>query len=393
MNPVKIGIVGCGNICDIYFENIAKFKNIEVYACADLAEERARLKADQYGCKSMPVDALMQDPQVEIVLNLTIPQAHFEIDQKALQAGKHVYSEKPLAIEMDDARKIMELAGQKGLLVGCAPDTFLGARHQTIKKLIDDGWIGRPVAAAAFMTCHGHENWHPNPEFYYKNGAGPLFDMGPYYFTALVSMLGPVKRISGAVSRAYQKRLITSQPLAGREIAVEVPTHVSGNLEFQNGVIATIIMSFDIWDTFLPRYEVYGTDGTISMTDPDPLAGPDIFHGETKLRRKDASDWLGDPSALGLPRKEEITPWDVIPPCYGYNCNSRGLGLSDMARAVRQGGNFRANGQMAFHVLEIMHGLYASAESGAYYSMTTTCDIPELMPVNLPEYSMSDEKK
>lgn len=391
MKTVKIGIVGCGNICDIYFENIAKFKNIEVYGCADIDENRSREKAEQYGCKSMGVDAMINDANVDIVLNLTIPQAHYEVDMKALNAGKHVYSEKPLAIEMKDAKEIMELAQKKNLLVGCAPDTFLGARHQTIKKLIDDGWIGRPVAATAFMVCHGHETWHPNPEFYYKNGAGPLFDMGPYYFTALVSMLGPVKRISGAVSQAYQKRLITSQPLAGKEIEVEVPTHVSGNLEFENGVVTTIIMSFDIWDSYLPRYEIYGTEGSVSMTDPDPLAGPDIFHGETRLRRKDETDWSGNPATLGLPRKEELTPWAIIPPCYDYNSNSRGLGLSDMARAIRKGGDFRANGQMAYHVLEIMHGLYDSAESGKYYTMTTTCKMPELMPVNLPEYSMGDE--
>jgi predicted dehydrogenase len=386
MKPVTVGIVGCGNISDIYFKNIAKFDNIEVVACADLMVERAQEQAKEYGCRAMSVDELLADASVEVILNLTTPGAHYEIDTKALKAGKHVYSEKPLAIDKEDGRGILELAKEKGLLVGCAPDTFLGARPQTMKKMIDDGWIGRPIAATAFMVCHGHESWHPGPEFYYKEGAGPLFDMGPYYMTALVALLGPAKRISGSMAKTFSQRTITSEPLAGKVVDVDVPTHVSGSIEFAGGAIATVIMSFDVWDSNLPRLEIYGTEGTLSMTDPDPLAGPDIFHGVTKLRRKDEADWEGFP--YSLPRKEEATPWATIPSCYDYNENSRGVGLADMARAIRNGGSFRANGEMAYHVLEMMHGFYESAQSGRYYEMQSTCDIPETMPMNLPKFSM-----
>ena len=388
MKPVKVGVIGCGDICDVYFRNIAKFENLEAYACADLIMERAQNKAEAYGCKAMTLDEIVRDPEVEVILNLTIPAAHHDVDMAALQAGKHVYSEKPLAITMEDGKEIVELAKKKNLLVGCAPDTFLGARMQTMRKMIDDGWIGKPVAATAFMTCHGHENWHPNPVFHYKPGAGPLFDMGPYYVTALVALLGPAERLCGITSKSFEKRFITSQPLAGQYIDVEVPTHVSGSIEFKNGAVATLITSFDIWDSNLPRLEIYGTEGTISMTDPDPLAGPDIFHGVTKYRRKDQADWYELP--YDLPRKEEATPWAAIPSCYDYNENSRALGLADMARAIRNGGKFRANGEMASHALEIMLGLYESSEKGAYYTLTSTCELPEPMPMHLPQYSMGE---
>lgn len=388
MKPVKVGVIGCGDICDVYFKNIAKFENLEAYACADLLLDRAQKKAEAYGCKAMTVDEIISNPEVEVILNLTIPAAHHDIDMAALQAGKHVYSEKPLSITMEDGQEILDLAKKKNLLVGCAPDTFLGARMQTMRKMIDDGWIGKPVAATAFMTCHGHENWHPNPVFHYKIGAGPLFDMGPYYVTALIALLGPAKRLCGITSKSFEKRFITSQPLAGQYIDVEVPTHVSGSIEFQNGSVATLVTSFDIWDSNLPRLEIYGTEGTISMTDPDPLAGPDIFHGVTKFRRKDQADWYDLP--YDLPRKEEATPWATIPSCYDYNENSRALGLADMARAIRNGGKFRANGEMASHALEIMLGLYESSEKGAYYTLKSTCDLPEPMPMNLPKYSMGE---
>ncbi len=386
MKMTRIGVIGCGNISDIYFQNISRFNNIEVTAIADMLPERAEEKAKTYGGRAMSVDELLNCPEVDVVLNLTIPAAHYEIDMKALGAGKHVYSEKPLATRLEDGKEIIELAKSKGLFVGCAPDTFMGARPQTMKKMIDEGWIGRPIAATAFMVCPGHECWHPNPEFYYKFGAGPLFDMGPYYFASLVAMLGPAKRICGFATKGYEKRMITSEPLAGQMIDVDVPTHVAGTIEFEKGAVATVIMSFDVWDHNLPCLEIYGTEGTISMTDPDPLAGPDIFHGTTMFRRKNESDWTGYP--YSLPRKEERTPWARIPSCYDYDENSRALGLADMARAIKNGGKYRANGDFAYHVLEIMHGFYQAAETGRYYEMTSTCEISDMMPMNRPEFTM-----
>ena len=389
MDAVKIGLIGCGDISEAYLRNIVKFDNLEIVAIADMIMERAQEKAEKYGGKAMTVEELIACPDVEMVLNLTIPAAHYEIDMKALNAGKHVYSEKPLATKLEDGEKIIRLAKEKGLFVGCAPDTFLGARIQTFKKMLDEGWVGRPVAATAFMACPGHECWHPNPEFFYKFGAGPLFDMGPYYFTALVSLLGPAKKICAFAAKSREQRRVTSQQQCGKLIDVDVPTHVAGNIEFENGAIASVIVSFDVWDSNLPRLEVYGTDGTLSMADPDPYGGPNIFHGKTLYRRKDQSDWLGLP--YDLPRKEQRTPWAEIPSCYDYDQNSRGLGLADMARALRTGGKYRANGDAAFHVLEIMHGFYESAETGRYYEMKSTCQPSEMMPMDLPEFTMIKE--
>jgi len=386
METMKVGVVGLGNISDIYLKNIALFDNIESYACADLMPERAEEKAALYGCRAITTDELMADPAVDIVLNLTLPAAHCEVSLKALNAGKHVYSEKPVAASLEEGQKILAAAKEKGLKVGCAPDTFLGARPQTMRKIIAGGDIGVPVAATCFMVCHGHEHWHPSPEFYYKKGAGPLFDMGPYYVTLLVALLGPAKRVCGIAGAALKQRLIMSEPLAGTLVDVEVPTHVSGTIEFESGVIATLITSFDVWDSLLPRVEIFGSEGTIAMADPDPLGGPNSYGGDLKYRHKDESDWNAFP--VTMPRKEAATPWENSPILFDYAQNSRGLGLADMARGIQTGTKFRATGEMAYHVLEIMMGLIDSSETGSYYELKSTCEIPELLPEGLPEYSL-----
>lgn len=385
MKVMKIGVVGCGNISEIYFQNIAKFDNLEVAAIADMMPERAKEKADKYGGKPMTVDELMACPDVDIVLNLTNPAVHYEIDMKALNSGKHVYSEKPLAVNVEQGKEIIETAKKKGLFVGCAPDTVMGARAQTMRKLLEDGWIGKPIAATAFYMNGGMEMWHPNPIPWYKEGGGPVFDIGPYYLTLFVSLFGPAKRISAITGKGWEERLITSEPMNGKKVKVEVPTHASATIEFENGVIATMILSFDIVDSKLPRVEIYGTEGVMSMDDPDPYDGPNIYGGVTKLRRREDADWLE------YPRKENIpTPWAEIPSCYEYAENSRSLGLSDMARAIEKGGKYRANGELAFHVLEIMEGFYISSETGKTYEMTSICEKPEIMPVNMKKFSMGD---
>lgn len=384
MKVIKIGLVGCGNISDIYLQNSKKFPVMEIAAVADSIRERAEEKAKEYGItRFCSVEEIMADGEIDVILNLTNPASHHEISMAALRAGKHVYSEKSLAVTREEGKDILELAREKGLRVGCAPDTFMGGRLQTCRKLIDDGWIGKPIAATAFMTCHGHEIWHPGPEFFYKAGAGPMFDMGPYYVTALIALLGPSWRVSGSVQKTFETRTITSEPLRGQEIEVEVPTHISGNIEFSGGAIATMITSFDIWDTHLPRLEIYGTEGSVSLPDADPLAGPNLFEGELLLRRKDQADWNGFPSQL--PR-QDATPWSSIPVLYGYNENSRGLGLADMCYALQTGRQHRANGDMAYHALEIMLGIHQAAEQGVYYKMQSTCEQPAPMPVNLPDY-------
>ncbi|HHY81221.1 MAG TPA: Gfo/Idh/MocA family oxidoreductase [Clostridiales bacterium] len=361
MKKVKVGIIGCGNISDIYLKNCTGVYSIlEVAAVADLIPERARAKAEQYNIpKACLPEELLADPEIEIVLNLTIPKAHAEVCLASLQAGKHVYVEKPLAVTREDGKKIITLAKEKGLRVGSAPDTFLGAGIQTCRKLIDDGWIGTPIAATAFMTCHGHESWHPDPEFYYQIGGGPMFDMGPYYLTALIALLGPVIRVTGSAQKSFSQRTITSKPKYGKVIDVEVPTHVAGVLDFENGAVATIVTSFDVWHANLPRIEIYGSSGTLSVPDPNTFGGP------VYVRRADAADW------------------SEIPLAFGFAENSRGIGAADMAHAIRSGRAHRANGDMAYHVLDIMHAIHDASALGKHIQLESTCVRPAPFPMGL----------
>jgi predicted dehydrogenase len=358
---VKIGIVGCGNISGIYMQNTPTYDILELKSCSDLIMERAKAQAEKYHIpNAVTVDELLSDPEIEIVLNLTIPNAHASVALAALKAGKSVYNEKPLAISREDARKMLALAAEKGLKVGGAPDTFLGAGIQTCVKLIKDGAIGRPVSVTAFMLCHGHESWHPDPEFYYKVGGGPMFDMGPYYLTAMVSMLGPVKRVSGSAQSAFTTRTITSQPKNGTVITVDTPTHLSTTLDFANGAVGTLVTSFDVWAHHLPFIEVHGTEGSLSVPDPN------TFGGKVEL-------W-----------KPETKKWEEIPLVPIRAENSRGVGVADMAYAIRSGRKHRANGQMAFHVLDIMHAAHDASRESRYVSLESTCELPAPMVLGLP---------
>ncbi len=360
MDKTKVGVIGCGNISGIYLQVGQTFEVMEITAVADLLPERAQAQAAKYGIpRACSVAELLADPEIQIVINLTIPNAHAEIGQKSVEAGKSVYNEKPLTITRADGRRLLETAAAKGVRVGGAPDTFLGGGLQTCRKLIDDGWIGDPVAATAFMLCHGHESWHPAPEFYYQVGGGPMFDMGPYYLTALVSLLGPVKRVSGSTRITFPERLITSQPKYGTRVQVEVPTHVAGVLDFDCGAIATIVTSFDVWAAEVPRIEIYGTRGTLSVPDPNGFGGP------VRLRLPGANDW------------------SEIPLSHGYATNSRSLGVADMASALRSGRPHRANGELAYHVLDIMHSIHDAAETGQYVSLASTCQRPAPLPLGL----------
>ncbi len=275
MSRTKIGIVGTGNISSKYIEVCQSFALLDLVACADLELEKARHAAEKHGIPhGGSVDELLSDAQIQIVVNLTPPAAHAQVAMAVLSAGKSVYNEKPLALKCEDALQMIEMARLRGLRIGCAPDTFLGAGLQTCRKLIDEGAIGMPVAATAFMLCHGHEVWHPNPEFYYQAGGGPMFDMGPYYLTALVSLLGPVTRVTGSARASFPEREIGSLPKKGQKIKVEVPTQVAGLLDFASGVICTIITSFDVWSHTLPHLEIYGSEGTLSLPDPNTFGGP-----------------------------------------------------------------------------------------------------------------------
>ncbi|HEX8833585.1 MAG TPA: Gfo/Idh/MocA family oxidoreductase, partial [Abditibacteriaceae bacterium] len=266
----KIGIIGVGNISGAYFNTNKVFNFFDIIACADIDVERAKSKAAEHDiAKGCSVAELLADPEIEAVINLTIPAAHGPVMIQALEAGKHVYNEKPLTVTREEAQQALAIAERKGLLIGCAPDTFLGGGHQTCRKIIDDGWIGTPVAVTAFMMGRGHEGWHPSPEFYYKAGGGPMFDMGPYYLTALVNLLGPVRRVTGSTRASFPQRKITSQPLAGTMIDVDVDTHIAGVFDFHSGVIGTIVTSFDVYHADLPPIQIFGSLGTLSVPDPN----------------------------------------------------------------------------------------------------------------------------
>jgi len=359
MKPAKVGIIGCGNISGIYCQNAQKLEALELVACADLIPERAKAKAEEYGAKALSVDDLLADREIEIVLNLTIPNAHFEVALACLEAGKSVYNEKPLAIQREESKRLVDLARRKGLLVGCAPDTFMGGGIQTCRKLIDDGAIGEPVAATAFMTCHGHESWHPDPEFYYEVGGGPMFDMGPYYLTALVNLIGPVRQVTGSTRITFPTRTITSEPKRGTVVTVDVPTHVVGVLNFVSGAVGTTITSFDVWAAQLPRIEVYGSEGSLSVPDPNTFGGP--------VRVLKAGE----------------QEWKEVPLTHGYAENSRGVGVADMAMALRSGRAHRASGDLAYHVLDIMHAIHEASNASSHVEMQSRCERPAAMPVGL----------
>lgn len=360
LEPVRVGVIGCGNISGIYLRNLQTSSRLEVVACADIDMERAYARGNEFGVAACTVEELLADEAIELVVNLTVPKAHAEVALAALEAGKSVYNEKPLAVELADGARILEEAERRGLLVGCAPDTFLGAGLQTCRKLVDDGWIGEPVGATAFMMSPGHEGWHPNPAFYYEVGGGPLFDMGPYYLTALVSIMGPIARVTGSARATFPFRTITSAPRYGERVKVETPTHVTGLMEFATGAIGTIITSFDVWGANLPYLEIYGTEGSLSLPDPNHFKGP------VRVRRAHASEW------------------HEIPLTHGYPENSRGLGVVDMAIALREGGAHRASGQLAYHVLDVMHAILRAAEEGRHITVDSTCERPEPMPIHSP---------
>ena len=360
-SKIKIGIVGCGNISPVYFQASKTLEVIDLVGCADLDVGRAQKRAEEYGVQAFTVDQMLQHPDIKIIVNLTIPNAHGEVGLQALRAGKSVYNEKPLALSREQGREMLNLAKAKSLRVGGAPDTFLGGGIQTCRKLIDDGVIGEPIAATAFMMGHGHESWHPDPEFYYQPGGGPMFDMGPYYLTALVYLMGSVKRVTGSTRSTFPERTITSQPKHGQKITVRVPTHIAGVMDFSNGAIGTIITSFDVWGHSLPPIEIHGTLGSLSVPDPNTFGGP------VKLRK------AGD--------KE----WSEVPLTHGYAKQYRGLGVADMAYALQSGRSHRANGELTYHVLDIMQAFHDASDAGQHVQMQSSCAQPSGLPMGLSE--------
>ena len=340
---VKIGMVGVGDISGIYLQNITGcFKEIELVAVCDLVREKAERAQEKYNIPKLydTMYELFADPEIDIVLNLTRPYEHYGVSIEALKAGKHVYSEKPLAASLEEGKELVELAQEKGLMLGGAPDTFLGAGIQTCRKLIDDGDIGEPIGAAAFMICRGHESWHPDPAFYYQYGGGPMMDMGPYYITALVNLLGGVSSVMGVTKASFPTRTITSQPHCGETVEVKVPTYVTGIMNFESGATGTIFTTFDVCYPEQARLEIYGTKGTLFVPDPNGFGGP------VKLLR---------------PEDGQVKE---MPLCFDYAENSRALGLADMAKAIQTGRTSRESWKQTYHVLEVMQSFEKSSSSG-----------------------------
>ena len=367
---VRVGVVGTGAISGAYLGMAKNFPIVEMAACADMNLEAAKKKAAEYQIpKVCTVDEIFADRSIDVILNLTIPKAHVPIALRAIDAGKHTYAEKPLGIDRAEAAALLAAAAEKGLRVGCAPDTFMGAGIQTARKAIEDGVIGKPVAFTAFMMGRGHESWHPSPEFYYEKGGGPMFDMGPYYLTALLNLLGPVKRISGMTGIQIPERTITSEPKKGKKIAVETPDHVTGLMEFEGGAIGTIIQSFSM--RFAEQVGnkqpivIFGTEGTLRVPDPNQFDGP------VHVRLADDAEWREIPHSFVA----------------GYG---RSVGLADMAQAIRSGREHRCSAEQAFAVLDLMAGFQDSSESGKQHTPQAKYHKPAPMPAHLPFGTLDD---
>lgn len=362
--PLNVGIVGCGTIVGQYLASLRRLEQtVRLVAVADLDASRARAVAEKWDgageVRAVPVDALPTAPDVDLVLNLTVPAAHADIALRAIAAGKHVYGEKPLAATTHEARTVLDAARQAGVVVGCAPDTVLGTGIQTARKAVDEGLIGAPVAATATMVTPGHERWHPSPDFYYAPGGGPLLDMGPYYITALITLLGPVTSVIGAASHTRTEREIGTGPRAGERVPVTVDTHVTGVLTHESGALSTLLISFDAVATHSSNIEVHGPDGTLSVPDPNH------FSGDTRVFRLGAD------------------AWETLPPSAGYLSSGRGYGIADLARTLPSG-EPRASGTLAYHVLDVMESLLSSASTGSSVPVTSRAPRPAPVPLTDP---------
>lgn len=355
--PLRVGILGIGNISGIYLKTLGSYRSTKVVAVADLDRSRAEKAAEEYGVPSvLSPDELLASPDVDLILNLTIPKVHGEMALKAIRAGKHVYNEKPLSIDLAEAEQLVSEAKAKGVLVGCAPDTVLGAGIQTARAALDAGMIGQVIGAQATMLARGPEPWHPSPEFFYKPGGGPMLDMGPYYLTALVTLLGGIKKTTGIAQASFPTRTVGSGPLKGSIIEVETPTHYVGAAQFENGAIASINVSFDVYFAWAQNpISIYGSEGTMHVPDPN------TFGGEVKVRRHDEEEYR------------------VLPVVHGFAENSRGLGVLDLAHAIQEGRAPRASGDIALHVLEAMLSFEKSSVEERHIYLTSKVEKPLAM--------------
>jgi len=369
MTKLGIGIIGCGNISAAYLRLAPTFKGLEVRAVADMNMAAAQARAAEFNTRPQSVDDLLANKDIDVVINLTIPDAHFGVSKSILQAGKHVYSEKPLTLTLEDGLALRDLAKSKGLSVGCAPDTFLGGAHQMARALIDDGKLGTITAGCAAVMGHGMEHWHPNPDFFFLPGGGPILDMGPYYIANLINLIGPVKRVGALTSAAHATRTISSEPRKGEVIPVKTPTNIHALLEFHNGATVNLSASWDVWHHKRVHMELYGTEGTIYVPDPN------FFGGKVEVAGRDG-------------KLEEVPLWDhplsktnQDHPSAGPLANYRTAGLADMARAIMDGGDARCSIDRALHGVEVMTACLKSGAEGSFVTMGTTCTRPAALGI------------
>lgn len=362
MTTLGIGIMGCGNISAAYLRLAPLFNGIEVRAVADLNAEAAVARAEEFGVRAETPDGLLSAADIDIIVNLTIPAAHFEVSKAALEAGKHVYSEKPFVLSLEEGQALLALAEEKGLRVGSAPDTFLGGAHQAARAKLDSGDIGTVVGGTCHVMSHGMEAWHPNPDFFFQPGGGPVLDLGPYYVSNLVQLIGPVKTLTAMSSAGFKSRTIGNGPREGEEIPVDTPTNIHAILEFASGAIVTMGTSWDVWAHRHPNMELYGTGGSLYVPDPNFFGGTveAVMPGEDPQTVSDNAHPFGVPNQDG-------------------RANYRVSGLADMAQAIDAGRDHRCNGKLALHVIEVLTGILEAGETGQRIEMQTTCDRPEAL--------------
>ena len=368
MTKLGIGIIGCGNISTAYLKLAPLFKGLEVRAVADINMEAAKARAAEFNVTAQSVDDLLANPALDIVINLTIPDAHYPITKRILEAGKHAYSEKPLVLTLEQGTTLRDLAKAKGLSVGCAPDTFLGGAHQQARAILDEGTIGEITTGNAAIQAHGPESWHPSPEFFYQPGAGPVMDMGPYYIATLINLLGPVKRVGALTSSAEPERTIGSGPRQGQKIKVNTPSNIQALLEFHSGATISFSASWDVWHHKRNHFELYGTKGTLYVPDPN------FFGGTVEV-------------ALAGGEAQVQSPWDHPFGVINQNHNGRDLanyrtaGLADMAQAHMEGRDHRCSLERTLHGVDVMTSILKSGETGQFITLTTTCTRPAALGI------------
>ena len=366
-SKLGVGVIGCGNISAAYFSLAPLFRGIEMRACADLDRKMAQARAGEFGLRAESVEGLLASDDIDIIVNLTIPAAHYEVSKAALDAGKHVYSEKPFVLSVKEGLDLKKRAQRKGLRIGSAPDTFLGGAHQLARHLIDSGRVGRITGGTCTVMSHGMEHWHPNPDFFFLPGAGPVLDVGPYYVTNLIQLVGPVTRVAAFSSTPAKERTITSKPRRGEKIPVRTPTTIHAVLEFANGAIVTLNASWDVWDHGHQPMELYGEGGTLHLPDPNFFGGEVRF---TKADRPGKAPAFEHPFSVPNQKHGE-----------GMMANYRTVGLADMALAIQQDRPHRCSLDLALHAVDVMTGILEAGETGKVVTLKTSCERPQALSV------------